>query len=175
MYKACPSRTSQLALLLNCRIEGRFTTRMLSSYATLVGVLLYFRQTQGVAMEAGSRFTRVQLDNWRNFVHADVPLQDRVFLVGPNASGKSNFLDALRFLRDLVSVGGGFQEAIRKRRGVSSIRCYAARRYPEVKLTVSVGTEERLNAWSYEIGFSQDNNQRPEITRSGSRRRTSSY
>ena len=116
-------------------------------------------------MESGSRFTRIQLENWRNFARVDVPLQQRVFLVGPNASGKSNFLDALRFLRDLVSVGGGFQEAVRKRRGVSSIRCYAARRYPEVKLTVHAGTEDKLNAWSYELGFSQDNNQRPVITR----------
>jgi len=116
-------------------------------------------------MESGSRFTRIQLENWRNFARADVPLQQRVFLVGPNASGKSNFLDALRFLRDLVSVGGGFQEAVRKRRGVTSIRCYAARRYPVVNLTVHVGPEDKPNAWTYEIGFSQDNNQRPVISR----------
>ncbi|MGH7812789.1 MAG: AAA family ATPase [Candidatus Binataceae bacterium] len=116
-------------------------------------------------MEDGSRFTQIRLENWRNFAHADVALQQRVFLVGPNASGKSNFLDAFRFLRDLVSVGGGFQAAIRKRGGVSSIRCYAARRYPEVKIAVGVGTTEKPAAWSYELHFSQDNNQRPEIKR----------
>jgi len=69
------------------------------------------------------RFTYLRLENWRNFAEADVDLQRRVFLVGPNASGKSNFLDAFRFLYDIVSVGGGFQEAVRKRGGVSSIRC----------------------------------------------------
>jgi len=109
------------------------------------------------------RFTRIRLENWKNFASAEVPLSQRVFLVGPNASGKSNFLDALRFLRDLASDGGGFQEAVRRRGGVSSIRCYAARRHPEVKVSVQVGTDEDPGAWSYEIHFSQDNNQRAEI------------
>jgi predicted ATPase len=45
-------------------------------------------------------------------------LSRRVFLVGPNASGKSNLLDVFRFLHDVVSVGGGLEEAVRKRQGV---------------------------------------------------------
>jgi len=44
----------------------------------------------------GLRFTRIHLENWRNFDSADVELAQRVFVVGPNASGKSNFLDAFR-------------------------------------------------------------------------------
>ena len=43
-------------------------------------------------------FTHVHLENWRNFVRADAALQRRAFLVGSNASGKSNFLDAFRRL-----------------------------------------------------------------------------
>lgn len=39
------------------------------------------------------RFSGIYLENWRNFGQVDVPLQNRAFLVGPNASGKSNFLD----------------------------------------------------------------------------------
>jgi recombinational DNA repair ATPase RecF len=70
----------------------------------------------------GLRVTALHLENWKNFAHVDVDLQRRVFLVGPNASGKSNFLDVIRFLCDIVSVGGGFQEAVRKRSGVSSLR-----------------------------------------------------
>ena len=73
------------------------------------------------------RFTRLHLENWRNFTRLDVDLQRRVFLVGPNAAGKSNLLDVFRFLHDLVSVGGGFREAVEVRRGgVSSIRSLAA-------------------------------------------------
>ncbi|HEC14719.1 MAG TPA: chromosome segregation protein SMC, partial [Rhodospirillales bacterium] len=46
------------------------------------------------------RVLRLSLENWRNFRKVDVPLQQRVFIAGPNASGKSNLLDAIRFLQD---------------------------------------------------------------------------
>jgi predicted ATPase len=68
------------------------------------------------------RFSQLRLGNWRNFAHVKVLLQGRVFLIGPNASGKSNFLDSFRFLHDLVALGGGFEEAIAKRGGVSRLR-----------------------------------------------------
>lgn len=90
-------------------------------------------------------------------------LQRRVFLVGPNASGKSNFLDVIRFLYDIVSVGGGFQEAVRKRGGVSSLRWLGARRYPDLVVRVRIGTEDEISAWEYELRFTQDNRQRPVI------------
>ena len=81
---------------------------------------------------------RITLKNWKNFALAEAEIRDRVFLVGPNASGKSNFLDAFRFLRDLASTGGGFQEAISRRGGVTAIRCLAARRYPDVTISVRI-------------------------------------
>ena len=34
--------------------------------------------------------SRLILKNWRNFREVDVPLQPRMFIVGPNAVGKSN-------------------------------------------------------------------------------------
>jgi predicted ATPase len=111
----------------------------------------------------GFRVTAIHLENWRNFAHVDVELQRRAFLVGPNASGKSNFLDVIRFLHDVVSVGGGFQEAIRRRGGVSSLRCLAARRYPDLVVQVRVGVDDEPLAWEYELRFSQDNRQRPII------------
>lgn len=106
-------------------------------------------------------FTRVVLENWKNFLSVDQPLQRRVFLVGPNASGKSNLLDVFRFLRDVVRVGGGFQEAVNQRRGVSSIRCLAARKKPDISIKVNIGTEEAPDKWLYEIRFTQDNQRAP--------------
>ncbi len=111
------------------------------------------------------RFTRVKLGNWRNFVDVDVPLQRRAFLVGPNASGKSNLLDALRFLREIVIVGGGFQKAVETRGGVSKLRCLAARRYSNVAIAVTVGSDDEPDQWEYELHFTQDNRRRPQITR----------
>ena len=45
---------------------------------------------------------RLIVKNWRNFQHINVPLRERQFIVGPNASGKSNLLDIFRFLRDIA-------------------------------------------------------------------------
>ncbi len=109
------------------------------------------------------RFTHINLGNWRNFAHVDVELQRRGFLVGPNASGKSNFLDVFRFLSDIVSVGGGFQEAVLKRGGVSGLRCLAARRYSDIAICVQVGSDEHPHTWVYELCFNQDNVRRPTI------------
>lgn len=109
------------------------------------------------------RFAQIHLQNWRNFQEVNIPLQVRVFLVGPNASGKSNFLDAFRFLADIVTVGGGFQEAVLKRGGVSRLRCLAARRTPDIVVHVSLGSQDIESEWEYELHFSQDSRQQPVV------------
>jgi predicted ATPase len=106
------------------------------------------------------RFSRISLENWRNFGHVDVSLQNRAFLVGPNASGKSNFLDAFRFLRDVVTSGGGFQKSVIDRGGVPIIRNLAARRYPDVVIQVALQEKEAV-VWRYRIAFAQDNLRQP--------------
>ncbi len=111
------------------------------------------------------RFSKVHFENWRNFVRCDVDVQRRAFLVGPNASGKSNLLDGLRFLHDLVAVGGGLQEAVRKRGGVSRLRCLAARNPCDVLIEVSIGSDEHPPAWQYELKLTQDKRQRPVVRR----------
>ncbi len=109
------------------------------------------------------RFTSVQVENWRNFGKIEVALQRRAFLVGPNASGKSNFLDLFRFLHDIVSVGRGFEQAVQSRGGVSSLRSLIARRYSDIAISVTIGNDERPAIWQYELRFNQDNLQRPVI------------
>ena len=107
------------------------------------------------------KIRRLRLRNWKNFADIEVALEDRVFLVGPNASGKSNFLDVFRFLGDLASTGGGFQEAVRRRGGVSAIRCLAARRNPDIEVHVELQEGTEGARWRYELAFSQDNQRRP--------------
>ncbi len=104
----------------------------------------------------GQRFVSLYLENWCNFLKAYLPLQRRVFLVGPNASGKSNLLDVFRFLHDIASVGGGFQQAVKKRGGVSAIRCLAARQYPDITIRVELAGEKEEESASYELRFAQD-------------------
>jgi hypothetical protein len=87
----------------------------------------------------------------------------RAFLVGPSAAGKSNLLDVFRFLRDLASSGGGFQQAVSRRGGVSAIRSLAARRYPDIEINaVAVGTDGSPQ-WDYQLAFNQDNQRRARI------------
>ena len=113
-------------------------------------------------MSSSMKIRKLRLRNWKNFTEVEVAIKDRVFLVGPNASGKSNFLDVFRFLRDLASTtGGGFQDAVLRRRGVSAIRCLAARRYSDIEVHVELHDERKETQWKYEIVFSQDKQRRP--------------
>ena len=104
------------------------------------------------------RLTHLTLRNWRNFKQADFDMQDRMFVIGPNASGKSNLLDALRFLRQVASPGGGFQNAVMTRGGMSRVRCLAARNFNHGHATVgvSIGDDERPTRWLYQITFTAE-------------------
>jgi len=131
------------------------------------------RAIPGSGLPTGSRtsfayhtdalFTRLHLENWKNFTKADVALRRRVFIVGPNASGKSNLLDAMRFLRDVAEPRGGLQGAIALRQSISQMRSLHARRYPAVVVEVDLaidGTE-----WTYSLALTQDNNRIPRVER----------
>jgi len=112
------------------------------------------------------KFNRLRLENWRNFLSVDVELQRRVFLVGPNAAGKSNILDAFRFLRDIADPqGGGLLAAIVKRGGVSQVRSLHARRNPSVVIDVEIDLNGDLGDWRYRLECIQDNQRVPLVAR----------
>lgn len=98
--------------------------------------------------------TKLILKNWRNFRSVDVKLGLRVFVAGPNASGKSNLLDVFAFLKDLAKPGGGLQNAVTERGGISKLRCLAARQYPDVEIEVHLA--DNGTRWSYAIGIKQE-------------------
>ena len=102
--------------------------------------------------------SRLVLKNWRNFKQVDVPLRERVFVIGANASGKSNLLDVLRFLRDVAKPkGGGLQRAVEARGGLRKLRCLLARRDTEVMIEVELS--ERLDEpalWRYRLAFKSE-------------------
>lgn len=104
------------------------------------------------------QITKLKLKNWRNFKSVDVELQPRQFIVGPNASGKSNLLDSFRFLHDIArKKGGGLQAAVEKRGGISKIRCLSAWRDPEIVVGVSISEVANGSVeWRYEIGIRQE-------------------
>lgn len=100
--------------------------------------------------------THLRLRNWRNFLEVDVPMRDRTYLLGANASGKSNLLDVFRFLRDVSKLqGGGLQKAVSDRGGIQKLRCLHARRDPEVRIEVEIANsaDDEDFIWKYVLGF----------------------
>ena len=108
--------------------------------------------------------TRLKLTNWRNFTDVDIPMRDRAFIIGPNASGKSNLLDAIRFLRDVAKrEGGGLQAAVRRRGGVRQIRSLSVHSGGGVGIEVHLSRDsDEPVEWKYRVSFN--------VERSGSHR-----
>ncbi len=98
--------------------------------------------------------TKLHLQNWRNFKQADAKLRDITYVIGPNASGKSNFLDVFRFLRDVAKpTGGGLQKAVSDRGSLKKLRCLHARRPPELGLEIDIAanSDDEFPIWRYRL------------------------
>ncbi len=122
--------------------------------------------TQAGAGKTALRFTGVAIENWRNFRCGEIDLSSLAFFIGANASGKSNLLDAFRFLHEIATPGsGGLQGAIARRGGVSAIRCLHARSFSAVSLAVTVGDNDTPKIWHYELTFNAKKGQQPTVLR----------
>ena len=64
--------------------------------------------------------TRVALRNYKSIAACDVRPEALSFLVGPNGCGKSNFLDALRFVAEALRLS--LDHALRDRGGIQEVR-----------------------------------------------------
>lgn len=82
--------------------------------------------------------TRVRVENYKSIAHCDVSLGRFNVLLGLNAAGKSNFLDALRFVRDAVTDGAA--EAVARRGGLDEV----LRRVPSPANTATIALEFQL-------------------------------
>ncbi len=78
-------------------------------------------------MKDSTFITRVVLKNYKSIAACDVQLQPLTFLVGRNGSGKSNFLDALRFVADALN--SSLDHAVRDRGGINDV-CRRSRGHP---------------------------------------------
>ena len=63
---------------------------------------------------------KIRIKNFLSIADSTVELSDFTILVGPNASGKSNFLDALRFISDCLNTS--IYKAFKKRGGLKAVR-----------------------------------------------------
>lgn len=98
----------------------------------------------------GLYLSKLKLFNWKNFHECEIKLTKRCFIIGANALGKSNLLDAVRFLRDIAKQGGGLQSAVEQRGGVTKIRCLAARQRTDIIIETELSDiDTEIPCWSY--------------------------
>lgn len=97
------------------------------------------------------RITHVHASNWRNFKTLDFAIRDRLFIVGPNAAGKSNLLDLFRFIGDIAGSGGGLASALDRRSGLGKVRSLFARSHQRGRLIIDVSLSDGDDAWRYRL------------------------
>lgn len=94
---------------------------------------------------------RIKAKNWKNFGNIDISVTERLFIVGANASGKSNFLDFFRFLKDLSN--NGLQKAVNARGGLKKIRNLNARKPSYIEVSLELLDIENNDQWGYTLQF----------------------
>ena len=99
-------------------------------------------------------FSHVHIKNWKNFRDLSFDVGHRLFIVGPNASGKSNLLDVFRFLGDVVAPGGGMAQAVEQRGGLKKIRSLFSRQHPSPSIDVTMRDGE--DEWRYVLVIRQE-------------------
>lgn len=96
---------------------------------------------------------RVSIRNYKSIRQCDVWLGEVTTLVGRNGSGKSNFLDALRFVADSLEVS--LEHAVKTRGGVNEIRFRAGGESLPVVIALELTLRNRVTA-EYRLELSED-------------------
>ncbi len=78
-------------------------------------------------------------------------MEERLFIVGPNAVGKSNLLDLFHFLADLARPGGGLHTAMKTRGGLDAVHARTARKGGGFGVEVEFRESAKSPAWHYRL------------------------
>ena len=113
------------------------------------------------------RITHLEASNWRNFKNINFDIAERLFIVGPNAAGKSNLLDVFRFMSDIASRGGGLATALERRGGLKKVRSLYARNNARGRLILDIQLQDGGGSWRYrlEVKGEQGGKNRPIVDR----------
>ena len=85
--------------------------------------------------------TKLTVENFKSFDKLEVKLRPFSIVVGSNASGKSNFLDVFRFLRDIESTS--LESAIGIRGGAEALRNFNLDENQDLRICVETDDVQR--------------------------------
>lgn len=94
--------------------------------------------------------TKIRLHNWKSFRDSTLYIEQMSLLIGTNASGKSNALDALDFLQRLAS-GNAVEKCVRETRGGSDWLIHKG--HDEARLTAYFS--DAAVAYTYSVALRQ--------------------
>lgn len=93
---------------------------------------------------------RVQLKNYKSISACDVSLRELTFLLGANGSGKSNFVDALRFVTD--SLRASLDHALRDRGGIKEVRRRSGGHPTHFEIRLDFVINDKAGHFSFRVG-----------------------
>jgi len=97
------------------------------------------------------RITRLRVRNYRSLADVDLTLGPLTVFVGLNGAGKSNLLDVLRFVRDVVT--GRMEIAVGRRGGMSALRRWSPKGHPvDVSIELHVEGEDWRAKYAFTLG-----------------------
>jgi predicted ATPase len=102
-------------------------------------------------MNDATLISRVILRNYKSIAQCSIALRPLVFLVGQNGVGKSNFLDALRFVTDALNLS--LDHALRDRGGINEVRRRSSGHPTHFGIRVELTLPDGRNAcYAFQIG-----------------------
>lgn len=101
------------------------------------------------------RLSKLHVRHYKSIDDAQIKFSERItVLVGPNAAGKSNVVDSLRFVRDAVAID--LEHAIAARGGIARVRQYSKTKPYKVTFSLACDPdheESRLASAEYELSI----------------------
>lgn len=99
---------------------------------------------------------KIKISNFKSFNDIELELRDFNILIGANASGKSNFIQVFKFLRDMTN--HGLENAISLQGGVEflrnitigSLKNFSVEVVSDKKINFDIPTESNINVEIYE-------------------------
>jgi len=94
---------------------------------------------------------RVVLRSYKSIAQCDIRLRPLTYLVGQNGAGKSNFLDALHFVRDALT--GSLDNALNERGGLEEVRRRSSGHPNHIGIRLELRLKDGREGWyAFNIG-----------------------